>query len=34
LAAIEGHHADALDPTSGDFLISLVGVIDDPFAAG
>ena len=34
LAAIEGHHADALDPITGDFLMPLVGVIDDPFAAG
>jgi Ca2+-binding RTX toxin-like protein len=32
LAAIEGHHADALDPITGDFLMPLVGVIDDPFA--
>lgn len=31
LAAIEEHYADALDPDTGDFLMPLVGVIDDPF---
>ncbi|MDF1727052.1 MAG: peptidase S8/S53 subtilisin kexin sedolisin, partial [Sulfitobacter sp.] len=31
IAAIDGHYADALDPVTGDFLMPLVGVIDDPF---
>jgi hypothetical protein len=31
LIAMDGHYADALDPTTGDFLMPLVGVIDDPF---
>lgn len=29
--AIDGHYADALDANSGDFLMQLVGVLDDPF---
>jgi len=33
VAAIDGFHADALDPETGEFLLELVGVIDDPFAA-
>lgn len=31
LAAMDGHYTDALDPDTGDFLMPLVGVIDDPF---
>ena len=30
--AIDDHHADALSATSGDFLMPIVGVLDDPFA--
>lgn len=30
--AIDGFYADALDPTNGEFLMPLVGVLDDPFA--
>ncbi|MFC6640200.1 hypothetical protein, partial [Sulfitobacter sediminilitoris] len=30
--AIEGHYTDALDASSGDFLMPIVGVMDDPFA--
>jgi hypothetical protein len=33
LAAIEGHFADAQSATNGDFLLPLVGVLDDPFAS-
>ncbi len=29
--ATDGHYADALNPDSGDFLMPLVGVLDDPF---
>ena len=28
----DGFYADALDPTNGEFLMPLVGVLDDPFA--
>jgi hypothetical protein len=31
VAAIDGHYADALVAETGDFLMQLVGVIDDPF---
>lgn len=30
--AIDGFYADALDPDSGDFLMPLIGVLDDPFS--
>ena len=30
--AIDGFYADALDPNNGEFLMQLVGVLDDPFA--
>ena len=29
--AIDGFYADALDPENGEFLMQLVGVLDDPF---
>ena len=29
--AIDADYADALDPTTGEFLMQLVGVVDDPF---
>lgn len=29
--AIDDYHQDALDPNNGDFLLPLVGVLDDPF---
>ncbi|PRY73910.1 CAP domain-containing protein [Marivita geojedonensis] len=32
VSVIDEIHADALDPMSGEFLMPLVGVIDDPFA--
>jgi len=32
-AAIDGFHDAALDPEAGEFLLTLVGVVDDPFAA-
>lgn len=32
VSAIDGFHADALDPETGEFLMPLVGVLDDPFA--
>jgi len=32
VAAIDGFYTDALDPISGEFLLQLVGVVDDPFA--
>ena len=32
VSAIDQIHADALDPINGEFLMPLVGVIDDPFA--
>jgi hypothetical protein len=31
LQAMEAHHAEALDPATGDFLMPLIGVIEDPF---
>jgi hypothetical protein len=31
LQAMEAHHAEALDPETGDFLMPLIGVIEDPF---
>jgi hypothetical protein len=31
VAAIDGFYADALDPISGEFLMPLVGVLEDPF---
>ncbi|MFP7570724.1 DUF4214 domain-containing protein [Marivita sp. S2033] len=33
VAVIDGYYSDALDPTGGEFLLQLVGVLDDPFAA-
>lgn len=30
MAAIDGFYAEALDPTSGEFLMQVVGVLDDP----
>lgn len=30
-SAIDGYYADALDPENGEFLMQLVGVLDDPF---
>ncbi len=30
--AFDGHYQQALNPTSGDFLAPIVGVVDDPFA--
>lgn len=33
VGAIDGHYADALDANSGEFLMPLVGVLDDPFLA-
>ena len=30
--AIDGHYADAISDTDGEFLFNLVGVVDDPFA--
>jgi Ca2+-binding RTX toxin-like protein len=32
--AIDGFYADALDADSGEFLLTVVGVLDDPFMAG
>lgn len=32
VAAIDGYYQDALDPTSGEFLMQVVGVLDNPFA--
>ena len=34
VTAIDGYYADALDPTNGEFLMQVVGVLDDPFAVG
>ena len=31
--AIDDFHADAMDPENSEFLLSLTGVVDDPFAA-
>ncbi len=33
VSTIDGFHNAALNPTSGEFLMPLVGVLDDPFAA-
>ncbi|MCR9111548.1 DUF4214 domain-containing protein [uncultured Marivita sp.] len=33
VAAIDGFYQDALDPTNGEFLMQVVGVLDNPFAA-
>jgi hypothetical protein len=32
VTAIDGFYADALDPSNGEFLMQVVGVLDDPFA--
>jgi len=32
--AIDGFYVDALDPIEGEFLMPLIGVLDDPFLAG
>jgi hypothetical protein len=32
VAAIDGYYQDALDPTNGEFLMQVVGVLDNPFA--
>ena len=34
VAAIDNFYTDALDPDNGEFLMQLVGVLDDPFAVG
>ena len=34
VTAIDGYYADALDPANGEFLMQVVGVLDDPFAVG
>lgn len=34
VTAIDGYYADAQDPETGEFLMQVVGVLDDPFAAG
>jgi hypothetical protein len=31
-AEMDADYADALDPANGEFLMPLVGVVDDPFA--
>jgi hypothetical protein len=31
VAAIDAYHADALDPDTGEFLMQVIGVLDDPF---
>jgi len=31
VAAIDSFHTDALDPNDGEFLMPLIGVLDDPF---
>lgn len=31
VAAIDGYYQDALDPTNGEFLMQVVGVLDNPF---
>jgi uncharacterized protein (DUF1810 family) len=31
IEAIEGYYTDALDPVNGEFLMQVVGVLDDPF---
>ncbi|MFG6661483.1 hypothetical protein [Sulfitobacter sp. 915] len=32
ITAIDAFYATALDPTEGEFLIQVVGILDDPFA--
>ena len=32
VAAIDGYYAEALDPNEGEFLMPVVGVLDNPFA--
>ena len=32
IAATDQFHAAALDPVEGEFLMPLIGVLDDPFA--
>lgn len=32
VAAIDGYYAQALDPSIGEFLVQVVGVLDNPFA--
>jgi len=32
VTAIDSYYADALDPTTGEFIMQVVGVLDDPFA--
>jgi hypothetical protein len=34
VSTIDAFYADALDPFSGEFLMQVVGVLDDPFAVG
>jgi hypothetical protein len=34
VAAIDAYYADALDPDTGEFLMQVVGVLDDPFGLG
>ncbi|WP_281969166.1 DUF4214 domain-containing protein [Roseovarius nanhaiticus] len=31
VSAIDGYYAEAQDPTSGEFLVSVVGILDNPF---
>lgn len=33
VAAIDDFFVDALDPTDGEFLMPLIGILDDPFLA-
>ncbi len=33
IGAVDAHYASALDATNGEFLMPLVGVVDDPFSA-
>lgn len=33
VGAIDGYYADALDPNNGEFLMPVIGVLDDPFSA-
>jgi hypothetical protein len=32
VSAIDGNYANALDPVDGEFLMPIIGVLDDPFA--
>lgn len=34
VAAIDGFYADAIAPDTGEFLMPLIGVLDDLFAVG